>query len=396
MAEPTRWGPDWPHEALLASWPDLARERTDDIRVVRAPGRVNLIGEYTDINAGYVMPAAIDLETRIAFVPTDDARVEITRLDTRETAGFALDRPIERQGSWIDYVAGTAWALAERGEPLTGLRGVLDSSVPIGAGLSSSAALEVASAWALSGPDGPRLAGMELAQTAQRGENAFVGVASGLMDQFASVFGVADAAILLDCRSLEYRTVRLPLAEHRLVVVHSGAPRRLEASAYNDRRADCQRALAVARRIQPRVETLRDVDAAMLERARPSMDETAHRRARHVISENDRVLATVAAFAEGDLDGVGRQWAASHVSLRDDFEVSIPALDALVEIATATEGVIAARMTGAGFGGCTVNLLRRDALERFEAAVERDYEGRTGLRARVIRVEAAPGAGRLA
>jgi galactokinase len=237
---------------------------------------------------------------------------------------------------------------------------------------------------------------LELAQTAQRAENAFVGVASGLMDQFASVHGVADAAILLDCRSLDYRTVRLPLAEHRLVVVHSGAPRRLQASAYNDRRADCQRALAVARRIQPRVETLRDVDAAMLEQARPSMDETAHRRARHVISENDRVLATVAAFAEGDLDGVGRQWAASHVSLRDDFEVSIPALDALVEIAMATEGVIAARMTGAGFGGCTVNLLRRDALERFEAAVERDYEGRTGLRARVIPVEAAPGAGRLA
>ena len=384
--------PETLRAALIASYPrgviDPAR-----IRIVRAPGRVNLIGEYTDINEGFVLPAAIDLETRIAFVPTDDRRVELTLLADGARAAFDLDRAADHPGGWLDYVAGTAWALTEAGRPLVGLLGVVGSTLPIGAGLSSSAALELASAWALSGPAGPDVDPLTLARIAQRAENAYVGVQCGLMDQFASASGVAGGALLFDTRTLASRIVPLPLRTHCLVVIDSGSPRALGTSAYNDRRAECERAVAAIATVEPGVRALRDVDAAMLAGARGRLDEVAFRRARHVIGENERVLAIEAALAAGDLDEIGRLWAASHASLRDDFEVSISALDALVEIATATPGVAAARMTGAGFGGCTINLVHRDALEALTTAVAADYPRRTGLAARVIPVEPAAGAG---
>jgi galactokinase len=212
------------------------------------------------------------------------------------------------------------------------------------------------------------------------------------MDQFASAAGVGDHAILLDCRSLDWRPVPLPLDECALVVCHSGSSRKLETSAYNERRADCERAVAAIATIEPSVRALRDVDARLLERAAALIDPVAARRARHIVEENARVLAAERAMAAGDLAEVGRLFAASHASLRDLFQVSSPELDALVEIATGVDGVVAARLTGAGFGGSTVNLVRRDAVAALRSAVEREYRARTGLEPRVFEVEAVEGA----
>ena len=390
MAPDRTIDPDQLRDRLRALDP-AAAVRPDEIRVVRAPGRVNLIGEHTDYNDGFVMPAAIGLEIRMAILPTDDRRVVVTLDETGETAGFDLDAVGPPTRTWIDYLAGTAWALVEAGRPVRGFRGVLASTLPRGAGLSSSAALEMAAALAMlgsdaAGPPEPR------AVAGRRAENGYVGVQSGVMDQFASAAGVADHAMLLDCRSLDWRPVPLPLDECALVVCHSGSSRKLETSAYNERRADCERAVAAIATIAPSVRALRDVDAGLLERAASLLDPVAARRARHIVEENARVLAAERALAARDLGEVGRLFAASHASLRDLFEVSSPELDALVEIATGVEGVVAARLTGAGFGGSTVNLVRRDAVAALRSAVERDYRARTRLEPRVFEVEAVAGA----
>jgi galactokinase len=362
--------------------------------VVRAPGRVNLIGEYTDINDGFVLPAAIDLEIRVAYARTADRRVVLHRLDTDETGSFDLDALPPRSGSWIDYAVGTAWSLGEAGLPSTGIRGVIASTLPVGSGLSSSAAIEMAVAHALLGEASSDVDPVRLAQLGQHAENEFIGVKSGLMDQFASNCGRAESALLLDCRTLDWRPVRLP-AEIELVVCDTGSPHRLASSDYNARREQCEEAVAVLRRDDPSITALRDVERPALGAAIDSgrLTGLAARRARHIVLENERVLSAVAALEGGDLEAVASCFAASHASLRDDFEVSSPELDALVDIAIATPGVVAARMTGAGFGGCTINLVRPDAIERLRAAIEADYPHRTGLRPTVYPVRAVDGAG---
>ncbi|MEO5965625.1 MAG: galactokinase [Candidatus Limnocylindrales bacterium] len=378
--------------ARLAQLDVVAAADPAAVRVVHAPGRVNLIGEHTDYNEGFVLPVGIDLGIAIALVPTDDRRVEVTLAATGEREGFDLDAIGPRRRSWIDYVAGTAWALAERGVATRGFRGVLASDLPQGSGLSSSAALELASSLALCGGELPPIDRMALAQTAQRAENAYVGVNCGLMDQFASAFGETGSALLLDCRTLEHRTVPLPLDEVSLVVCHSGSPRRLEASAYNERRSQCETAVAAIAAVEPGVTALRDVTPAMLAAHRDRMSPLVHDRAEHIVLENERVLAAIEAFAAGDLDEVGRLFYASHASMRDLFEISSPELDALVEIAATTPGVHGARLTGAGFGGCTINLVRRGAVGALREAVMRDYPARTTLVPRVFEVVPSPGA----
>jgi galactokinase len=368
--------------------------RRRDVRVVRAPGRVNLIGEHTDYNLGFVLPAAIDLEIRIAYLPTTDRTVRLTRLDTADSDAFELDADRPRAGTWLDYVAGTAWALREAGLPARGLRGVIASTLPPNAGLSSSAAIELTSAWALLDDVAETVDPMRLARICQRAENGYVGVQSGLMDQFAEACGVADSAMLLDCRSLDWRPVRLPdgLA---LVVCHTGSPRHLDGSAYNERRAECQAAVDALAVDDPSIRSLRDVSMADLAAAGDRLDPIARRRAEHVVAENERVLAAVAALEADDRAAIGELFAASHASLRDRFEVSSPELDAMVEVARSVPGVVAARMTGAGFGGCTVSLVEPDAVPALTEAVLRDYPARTGLAPRVMPVRAMDGAGRL-
>jgi galactokinase len=377
-------------ERLVELYPDAAADPSQ-IRLVRAPGRVNLIGEHTDYNDGRVLPAAISLAIDLAFVATDDRLVDVSLAATGERARLELANLGPRRGTWPDYAAGTAWALAEAGAPVHGFRGLLASTLPPGAGLSSSAALELAFAWALSAGEPPGLKPMALARTAQRAENEYVGVMCGLMDQFAVTMGRAGHAVHLDCRSLAWRAVPLP-DELELVICHSGSPRRLEASAYNTRRAECSRAVDAIAAHESGIAALRDVDIEMLERHRDDLDELAFARAMHVVTENARVAATEAALRSGDLDDLGRIFAASHASLRDRFEVSSDALDTLVDIAVATPGVVAARLTGAGFGGCTVNLVRRGEGGALRAAVEGTYAARTGLTPQVFSVEAADGA----
>lgn len=382
-------------ERLIVRYP-IAAAAPDKIEVVRGPGRVNLIGEHTDYNEGFVLPMAIDRSIEIALVPTQDRRVEVTLASDGTTHEFdvdALPRPV---GSGIDYVAGMAWSLAAADKFVRGFRAVLASNLPMSAGLSSSAALELASAWALLEPhdrpitDADR---MDLARIAQRAENEFVGVRCGLMDQFASSLGQPGAAMLLDCRSLEYRAVRLPLERHAVVICDSASPRRLATSQYNARREQCERASAVIASRRPSVRSLRDVDAGMLAEVGDLLDEETMRRAEHVIGENARVLACVEALEGGDFDTVGRLFAASHASLRNLYDVSSPELDALVEIAGNAPGAIAARMTGAGFGGCTVNLVDREAIDRFADAVITGYGRTTGLTPKVMVVEPSTGAG---
>ncbi len=367
------------------------------VRVVRAPGRVNLIGEHTDYNEGFVLPAAIDLEVWIALRPSGDDRVELTSLDLGRTAGFRFDELRPRDGrpmSWIDYVGGTAWALRLADLPVAGFRGVLDSTIPIGSGLSSSAAIEMAAAMALRDPDLEPLPAATLATIGHRCENEYIGQRTGIMDQFASVAGRADRAILLDCRSLDVRHVALP-AGLRIVALDTGSPHHLQASAYNDRRADCEAGVRIIAEREPGVRALRDVDAAMLARNADRLPERVLRRCTHVVEEDARVGETVAALEAGDLDAVGRLFAASHASLRDRYQVSSPELDAMVEIALGVPGVVAARMTGGGFGGCTVNLVREDAVEALAAAVERNYRTRTGRTPHVHVTRAVDGAGLL-
>jgi galactokinase len=368
------------------------------VEVVRSPGRVNLIGEYTDINEGFVLPAAIDLEIRIAYSMSDDRTVRLHRLavDRVDTAEFDLDDLPARSDTWIDYAVGVAAALIGAGLEVRGLRGVIASTLPVGAGLSSSAAIEMAVAHALLGEESADVDRLEVARLGQRAENEYVGVESGLMDQFAANCGREGAALLLDCRSLEWRPV--PLGSGlRLVVLDTGSPRQLTTSAYNERSAQCQAAVAAFRREHPSVRALRDVDQKMLDQAlaKGLLDPVVARRAQHIVAENERVLRTVAALETGDMAAVGEAFAASHASLRDLFEVSSPALDAMVEIASATAGVVAARMTGAGFGGCTVNLVEPGAVDALRSAVEEHYPARTGLTPRMYAVRAVRGAGAL-
>ncbi len=380
-------------DALAAREPEAAARRSE-VRVVRAPGRVNLIGEHTDYNEGFVLPAAIDLEIHIAYLPTTDRRVELVRLDAGERDGFDLDTPRAKAGTWLDYVAGTAWALGEAGLPVTGFRAVIASTLPPSAGLSSSAAIELASAWALLDELAPTVDPFHLAQLCQRAENGYVGVQSGLMDQFAESCGVAGSALLLDCRSHDWRPIPLP-TDVALVVCHTGSRRHLDGSEYNLRRAQCEAAVATLAIADPTIHSLRDVTPDALAGAVDRLPPIPFRRAEHVVSENARVEATIDALAAGDLTAVGRLFAASHASLRDRYEVSSPELDAMVEIAVDVPGVIAARMTGAGFGGCTVNLVRPEAIDALRAAVETRYPARTGLTPLVLAVNAVDGAGRL-
>jgi len=387
--------PDALTAKLLDHHPEV-RERAGDIRVVHAPGRVNLIGEHTDYNEGYVLPVAIDLGIAIALAPTDDGIVSLTLAENGDTQTFVAAEPGERRHTWIDYVAGMAFALGEAGLPMTGFRGVLASDLPQGAGLSSSAALEVVSSWALSGGRAPAVDPMRLVHLVKRGENGYIGLNNGIMDQFASIFGEPGRALLLDCRSLDHRAIELVGDDLALVACHSGSPRRLETSAYNERRSQCDAAVEAIARLEPGVTSLRDVTPSMLAAVRDHLEPLAVRRATHVVEEDQRVLDAIAAFEIGDLAQVGRLFYASHASLRDLYDVSSPELDTLVEIARATPGVIGARLTGAGFGGCTINLVHRGAVPGLRAAVMRDYPARTGLTPRVIEVAASAGARRIA
>jgi galactokinase len=344
------------------------------LRVATAPGRVNLIGEHTDYNDGWVLPMAIDRRVRVTFARRDDAvlRAHSTAFD--ETREVQLDELTEVRGAgWFAYVAGMAWALLDTGRSLRGLDMLVESDLPLGSGLSSSAALEMATARALCAaadlPWQPRA----MAIAARKADNEFLGIASGLMDQVISAAAVPGRALLLDCRSVEWTPMPLP-AEARVVVMDTRTPRDLALRGYNERYESCQRAIAAVQSVEPGIHSLRDVDRELLEAARSRMDATTFRRAVHVIDEIPRPAAMAAALEAGELKRAGELMNASHASLRELYEVSTPELDAITALARAQAGCYGARLTGAGFGGCAIALIEASAVDAFLEAVSAAYD----------------------
>jgi galactokinase len=331
-----------------------------------APGRVNLIGEHTDYNEGFVFPFAIELGTVAAAARRDDGRLRCFSLDQKEVGDVALaELAPGRLEGWTAYPQGVAWALREAGVEIGGADVLVSTTLPQGGGLSSSAALECSVGLALTELYGQSLEPRDLALLAQRAESEVAGVPVGAMDQLASVLGEEGQALFLDTRSLETETVPLAVADDglALVVVDTRVPRRLAEGAYGERRAQCEAAARVLG-----VRALRDASPAAVEARREDLGDLLHRRARHVTTENARVLEAVEALRAGDYEGLGHLLAASHASLRDDYEVSARALDVAVDTATRA-GALGARMTGAGFGGCALALLPADAVDAVAADV---------------------------
>jgi galactokinase len=365
--------------------------------VAEAPGRVNLIGEHLDYNEGLVLPAAIDCSVLVAYAARRDAEVRLYSVDFDQESGFSLGESIARDGerSWSNYLRGVFSVLRHEGFSGAGMDIAVTGDVPVGAGLSSSAAVEVAMGGALRAAWELDIDDRRLALLCQRAENDFVGVGCGIMDQLASALGADGCALLIDCRTLAREAVALRLEEHGLdlVVIDSGAPRTLEGTEYNRRRAECAEALRLLREAMPdrAIEALRDVTLADLARHADRLSPVLYRRARHVATELQRVIEGVAALRRGDHETFGAMMNASHASLRDDFEVSCPELDRLVELAQSLPGVLGARLTGAGFGGCTVQLVRREAVAALTRDVVERYRTETGLPAKLYLCRAACG-----
>jgi galactokinase len=344
--------------------------------VARAPGRVNLIGEHTDYNDGFVLPMALEQCTWAAAGPRDDGRLRVVTLALDEERIWPIDGwQADLFPPWTSYVAGVAALLRRRGTAPPGADVLIQSDVPVGGGLSSSAALEVATGLALTGLAGLSLAAVELADLCRAAEHEFASVPCGIMDQYVSVLAQADRALLLDCRQRTWEHIPLRLGESVVLVVNSGVRHELAASEYARRQEQCRQAVEFFRRLDPTVRALRDVPEELIRQHAPEMEAKGAARARHVVTENARTLAAAEALRRGDLPEFGRLMTASHVSLRDDYEVSCPELDQLVEIVSGVCGVLGARMTGGGFGGCIVAIAPRASVPQIEAAVRAWYAG---------------------
>lgn len=361
--------------------------------IVRAPGRVNLIGEHTDYNDGYVFPIAIDRSVLVAASVRTDRTVCLRAGDFGSQTSFSLDDivPAERH-RWSNYQRGVAKVLEESGFRLPGIDVMLSSDVPIGAGLSSSAAIEVSIAVTWQMLAGFELERPDLAKLCQRAENTFVGVNCGIMDQFISALGQENAALLIDCRTLAYRPTPLPESVS-IVIMDTKKQRGLTDSAYNTRRSECEQGVRLLSAHLPGIEALRDVSVADLERYGHELPDVVLRRCRHVVGENQRVLDAIEALERGDAALFGELMNASHASLRDDYEVTGLELDTMVEAAWDAPGVLGARMTGAGFGGCAVATVDATQAEAFSARVAAAYESRTRLTPSLYICSAEAGAG---
>jgi galactokinase len=363
-----------------------------------APGRVNLLGEHVDYNDGLVLPAAIDRAVHLAAAPSGDNTVTLAALDLDQQVTFQLAEMETKQDitgaplpTWARYAAGVAWVLSNEGLEVKGLRAAFTSDVPIGAGLSSSAALEVGFAVLWQALGGWEKDPLHLAKLCQRAENEYVGVSCGLMDQFASACGVEGHALCLDTRSLQWEPVPLP-ENTAIVVADSGVRRSLTTSAYNDRRASCEKAVELLRQFMPQIRSLRDVETTEFAAYAPYLPDEVRKRAEHVVKEIHRVNSAISALHRNDRQAFGALMYACHTSLRNLYEVSTPELDTLVDLSRHLPGIIGARLTGAGFGGCTVNLIESGYADSFIAGLRSGYEKATGLQASVYLCQASRGA----
>lgn len=343
--------------------------------LVRAPGRVNLIGEHTDYNSGFVLPFALEREIRMAIRPRADRLVSLYSLQYGADVEFSIDDEDPPPGEgWPGYVWGMSRQLIGSGALLGGFEGVVDGDLPRASGLSSSAALSCAAGLAFATVSGIEPDLLALAKMAQQTEHEVFGLRVGIMDPFASLLCKEDHALLIDCRSHESEQIPVELNDHEFVIIDSRNDRSLAGGAYNRRRASCEAAADVLKQRNSAMTSLRDASIEELEGARGSMDSVTYRRARHVITENARVLQAVAALKRGDVVEMGRLMNESHASLRDDYEVSSEPLDLLTEIARTTPGCHGSRLTGAGFGGCTVSLMRAGVLGDLQLRVEQAYQ----------------------
>ncbi|HTS07297.1 MAG TPA: galactokinase [Candidatus Eisenbacteria bacterium] len=360
-------------------------------RIFRAPGRVNLIGEHTDYNDGFVMPSAIGFYTWIAASPRTDKILHVRSEEFHETVDLSIqDLAGPPRRHWTDFVRGVAALLLAAGFKVSGANLIIEGQVPMGAGLSSSASLEVATALALL--SGSHTEPLELAKLCQRAEHEFVGTRCGIMDQFIAVFGQVDHALLLDCRFLQAEALAIP-HDARLVICNSMVKHVLASGEYNRRRADCETGVSILKRSLPGVTALRDVTATQLETHRKELPEVVYRRCRHVTTENQRVLDAAGALRSGNLEQFGRLMYDSHHSLREDYEVSCRELDLLVEIASECKGVYGSRMTGGGFGGCTITLVESREATGFQEKLSNRYKEATSITPAIYVCSAAQGAG---
>ena len=365
---------------------------TQQPRVFRAPGRVNLIGEHTDYSLGFVLPVALDLATYIAAAPSGDGKLRLYSENNQELREFDASGlgSVKPTHEWTDYAIGVARELVRAGVPVEGANLLIRSTVPYGSGLSSSAALEVSSALAFL--YGRPMDPLDLARLCQRAERNFVGMPCGIMDQYISVFGRKHSAVEIDCRSLGHRYVSLPDGV-AFVAVNTMVKHALAGSAYKDRVAECAAAVEGIKKMFPAVESLRDVSPEQFQAAEHLLSPLVARRARHVVTEDARVNRFGEAGARGDLEAMGKLMVESHRSLQHDYEVSCEELDFLVDSALSTEGVLGSRMTGGGFGGCTVSMMREAVAPRFREEIAKAYESRFGVAPRVYDCHPSEGAG---
>lgn len=363
--------------------------------VVRAPGRVNLIGEHTDYNEGFVLPIAIDHDVRFAVRARPDRLVRLYSLNFNAESEFSLDQvEPDPEQQWANYVRGMAVELMQDGRMLHGMDAVVEGNVPIASGLSSSAAMEVAAGMAFLAESQEVVQPRDLARMAQAAETNYMGVRCGIMDQFVSRMGHPGHALFIDCRTLEYDLIPVPSDDYLFVATDSRQSRELAGSAYNVRREQCETAVRELKRVMPQVSALRDVSPEQLAPMSDRLEDVVYHRARHVVTENARVIQAVEALRAGDLPRFGGLMNESHESLRDDYEVSSPALDALVAAAREVEGCLGSRLTGAGFGGCTVSLVRKDRIPAFREHVGRVYLEDCGIEPLFYVTRPAAGAGR--
>jgi len=362
-------------------------------RFFRAPGRVNLIGEHTDYNDGFVLPIALNYHTVVAASRRDDEKIEVYSVNYDELQKFDFnDAPRRETREWINYVEGIGRVLRDEGYQIGGANLLINSDVPVGAGLSSSAAIEIAVGLALTSVNDIDIEKLRLALAGQRAEHEYVGTKSGIMDQFVVALGRAEHALLIDCRALRAEEILLKLDDTELIVCNSGVKHALASSAYNTRRAECEKGVELLCEHLPEIKALRDVELADFERFASFLPDVIRRRCRHVITENARTLEAAQAFKRGDIELAGKLMSQSHVSLRDDYEVSCDELDTLVALAESFDGVRGARMTGGGFGGCTINIVRREHSDKFVKFIAEEYERQTERRAEIFRVKACDGA----
>lgn len=361
--------------------------------IVRAPGRVNLIGEHTDYNDGFVMPAAIGFYSWIAASTRPDRILHVRSEEFHQTLDLSLD---SLQGPprkhWSDFVRGVAAVLQSKGLGLSGANLIIHGQVPMGAGLSSSASLEVATGLALLATSHAEVPQMDLVKICQRAEHEYVGTRCGIMDQFIAVFASSGHALMLDCRTLDSQSLSIP-DDSRLVICNSMVKHELASGEYNRRRAECEAGVNIFRKYSASVQALRDVTLEDLAKHEQELTEVVYRRCRHVISENQRVLHAAEALRASDLGRFGRLMYESHRSLRLDYEVSSKELDLLVEIASSCEGVYGSRMTGGGFGGCTITLVQSHSVEAFKKKITETYREKTGITPDIYVCSAAQGAG---